>query len=120
MGNKHTGSSSRQTLQYQTSVPANPVSIVVPNPQPRRRCSEFKYKSVEATDRPSINPNPPNGDAAAKLNRQRRWSTAAAIGTARNNTMKPKRLAPRQRNLIIKSWNKTAKTKVGKDIFVGK
>uniref|UniRef100_A0A7E4V911 GLOBIN domain-containing protein n=1 Tax=Panagrellus redivivus TaxID=6233 RepID=A0A7E4V911_PANRE len=139
MGNKNS-SQARQTLQHQASVPATPSPA---NPQQRinRRSSEFRFKTPEATDRPSTNNSSTSssgggGDASAKLNSQfiesyanvfsgdklfmeggRRWSTAA-VGTARNNTMKPKRLAPRQRNLIIKSWNKTAKAKVGKDIFV--
>ena len=48
MGNKHAGSS-RQTLQYQNSVPANPVAVVAPQVRMNRRCSEFRFKSVEAT-----------------------------------------------------------------------
>ncbi|KAH7725445.1 CBN-GLB-13 protein [Aphelenchoides avenae] len=35
-----------------------------------------------------------------------------------NNTVKPKRIAPRQRNLIIKSWNRLPKNKIGRDIFI--
>uniref|UniRef100_A0A914D947 Globin family profile domain-containing protein n=1 Tax=Acrobeloides nanus TaxID=290746 RepID=A0A914D947_9BILA len=57
-----------------------------------------------------------NAPVDSKLNR-RRSSSVAAVSIGRNNTMKPKRLAPRQCNLIIKSWGRTNKAKVGKDIF---
>ncbi|KAE9550580.1 hypothetical protein FO519_006207 [Halicephalobus sp. NKZ332] len=113
MGNKH-AAGNRNNLQHQNSVPATVTtgsSMSVRGNQ--RRSSEIKYKSNDGPDRPSTNNG---GDSSVKFNR-RRWSSAA-VGTTRNNTMKPKRLAPRQRNLIIKSWNKTAKTKVGKDIFM--
>uniref|UniRef100_A0A915AX01 Uncharacterized protein n=1 Tax=Parascaris univalens TaxID=6257 RepID=A0A915AX01_PARUN len=39
----------------------------------------------------------------------RRWSVVTT--TQRSMSIKPKRLSPRHRNLIIKSWNKTNKLK---------
>ncbi|VDM43593.1 unnamed protein product [Toxocara canis] len=47
---------------------------------------------------------------------RRRWS--AVVATQRCMSIKPKRLSPRHRNLIIKSWSKTNKSKIARDTFV--
>ncbi|KAI6175362.1 GLOBIN domain-containing protein [Aphelenchoides bicaudatus] len=96
-----------------------------PTPQPQallvqqhhqrmnRRSSEYRTSPAEfAAERAITQQN----ELSVDNRMRRRWSSAASI--SQRNTMKPKRLAPRQRNLIIKSWNRMAKTRVGKDIFM--
>ncbi|KAI6220828.1 GLOBIN domain-containing protein [Aphelenchoides fujianensis] len=113
MGNK-SGVPRRQS----TNEKPQPQPLLVQQHQQRmsRRCSEFRCRPTVAeysTERALGTGNELTVDIN-KFNR-RRWSSAATIN--QRNTMKPKRLAPRQRNLIIKSWNRMAKNKVGKDIF---
>ncbi|KAI6180944.1 GLOBIN domain-containing protein [Aphelenchoides besseyi] len=83
-----------------------------------RRCSEFRCRPTVAEYSTERAIGGTANELTVDINRlnRRRWSSAATIN--QRNTMKPKRLAPRQRNLIIKSWNRMAKNKVGKDIFM--
>ncbi|CAD5226762.1 unnamed protein product [Bursaphelenchus xylophilus] len=106
MGNK-----SSNATRSQSQGPNQP-QILVQQHQQRmnRRASEFKSRSNDVPDRPSL-----TVPDASRVNR-RRWSSTALV-VQRNSTSKPKRLAPRQRNLIIKSWSKINKVKAGKDIF---
>ncbi|CAD5219700.1 unnamed protein product [Bursaphelenchus okinawaensis] len=106
MGNKNSNTRS------QSQGPNQQPQILVQQHQQRmnRRASEFKSRSSDLPDRPSL-----TVPDTSRVNR-RRWSSTAVV-MQRNSTTKPKRLAPRQRNLIIKSWSKTNKNKVGKDIF---
>uniref|UniRef100_A0A9J2PML7 Globin family profile domain-containing protein n=1 Tax=Ascaris lumbricoides TaxID=6252 RepID=A0A9J2PML7_ASCLU len=80
-----------------TSPSTHPVRV--PQNTQSRRNSEYRSRVIEA----------PNPDG-------RRWSVVTT--TQRSMSIKPKRLSPRHRNLIIKSWNKTNKLKVAKDTFI--